>query len=318
MSARPGEATLRRLLSPMAAALADPDTREVVVNRPGRFGVEDGGGWRWHEAPELDFATLDAIGILAARLTGQDFGEENPSCSSRLPDGERITMARPPVAPEGSVQITIRKRAKSFVPTLEWLEERGYFAALPQVEGGWAAWFRRKVEGRATIVCTGETGSGKTTMAEACIRAIPLDSRIVTLESVPEWLDLPHENWIPHLYAQDGQDRRGARTAEQVLALVLRERPDRILFGEMRTGEAWAYLRALRSGHRGGISTAHAEPGYAALEDVLLLMVRENRSSDGVPDGTVRALLRQSIDVVVHCARTPEGFRATSVDEVPR
>lgn len=316
----PGEATLRRLMAPMREALADPDTREVVVNGPGEFGVETGAGWRWVAAPELTFERLDAIGILAARFTTQDFGPFRPACSSRLPDGERITLARPPVTPAHMVSLTIRKRASSFTPTLEWLEGRGWFSALPPRPGGWPAWLRRQVERKRTIVFTGETGSSKTTAAEACIRAVPPHERIITLESTPEWFGLPHKNWAPRQYAQAGDTKSGLPRAEEALATALRERPDRILFGEMRTGEAWAYLRVLMGGHPGGISTAHAAPGREAAFDTLTLQIRENPHSAGVSDETIRRMLREHVHVVVHCEKRAGDavpYRATGVDAAP-
>lgn len=312
----PGEATLRRLIRPMAGALGDGDTREVVVVRPCEFGVENSKGWHWHQAPELDFRTLDAIAILAARFTGQEFGPHRAACSSRLPDGERITMARPPVMPAGSIGLTIRKRATSFTPTLEWLGERGWFNFLPKGRD-WPAWFRERIAAKWTFAFTGETGSSKTTAAEACIRAIPLHERIATLESTPEWFGLPHRNWLSHLYAQSGQEGLGLFTAEQVLELVLRERPDRILFGELRTGEAWAYIRALQAGRRGSITTAHTDPGIEAFLDAVMLMVRQNIHANGVPEETVVRLLRKQINVVVHCAKVdgdPVPYRATQLD----
>lgn len=310
----PGELTLRRLMAPMAAALAAPNTREVVVNECGAFGVESSEGWSWHEAPELTFDRLDAIAILAARFTSQELGPSRPACSSRLPDGERITLARPPVTPAGTVNLTIRKRASSFTPTLEWLEETGWFSKLPAREGGWGSWLRRQVERKRTIIFSGETGSGKTSAAEACIRAIPLHERLVTLESTPEWFGLPQRNWAPRMYAQAGDTKSGLQNAEQTLAAALRERPDRILFGEMRTGEAWAYLRVLMGGHPGGISTAHAAPGRKAAFDTLLLMIRENPNSSGVSDQTIRGMLRQHIHIVIHCAKSAEGYHATEID----
>jgi type IV secretory pathway ATPase VirB11/archaellum biosynthesis ATPase len=754
----PGEATLRRIMEPMRAALSDPDTREVVVNKSGEFGVENTKGWSWHEAPSLTFDTLDAIAILAARFTSQDFGKFRPACSSRLPDGERITMARPPVTPPDTINLTIRKRAANFTPTLEWMEERGWFNFLPSRVGGWPAWLREQIEHKRTIIFTGETGSSKaqpldakvltptgwrcmgdlsvgdlvacpdgasapitgvypqgekeihrvtfedgrsveccddhlwkvwnwkvvyetgkshttretinngaqwavlplktirtwfegkgrkgkraavpllepfavelppqdlpvppyalgallgdghlaevvslstadpfilertmadlpeyearyvaegaydyrlrmrdknvhptrmqvanaaadalpkmartatrrghaiecgglilsvrawakrqginyatlqnrlfrwrwpleealgfvprtkgqhtrsplmlalevlglagtrahqkfvpevykrgsaaqrvallqglldtdgavcngthasfgsaserlakdvqelawsvgaiatitehrtsytykgekragrssfrvsivhpdvsslfslprkvamckpkamrhrlriasiervglkpaqciridhpdhlyitnnyvvthnTTAAEACIRAIPLHERIITLESTPEWFGLPHKNWAPRQYAQAGDTKSGLPQAEQALATALRERPDRILFGEMRTGEAWAYLRVLMGGHPGGISTAHAAAGREAAFDTLTLQIRENPHSAGVSDETIRRMLREHVHIVVHCekkAGDPVPYRATSIDVAP-
>ena len=313
-----GEATLRRLLHPLAGALADPDTREVVVNRPGSYGVENTTGWHWYDAPELTYRVLEAITILAARATGQEIGSRRAFCSSRLPDGGRISMSRPPLMPPDIISLTIRKRATSFTPTLGWMGERGWFDFLPDTRD-WVAWFRDRVEARWTFAFTGETGSSKTTAAEACIRAIPLHERIVTVESAPEWLDLPHRNWVPHLYAQAGQEGFGLPSAEEVLEHALRERPDRILFGELRTGEAWGYMRALQAGHRGSITTAHTDPGREGFLDAVGLMVRQNAHSAGVPERTVRRLLEKQVNVVVHCAKVPGDpvpYRATHLDVI--
>lgn len=313
----PGEVTLRRLLGPLKGALSDPDTREVVVNECGEFGVENSKGWHWHKAPDLTFAQLDALCILAARQTNQRFGPFRSGCSSRLPGGERISMARPPSSPAGVINLTIRKRAANFVPTLDWLEEHGWFSFLPKRAEGWHVWLRRMIKTKRTIIFTGETGSSKTTAAEACLRAIPLHERLIILESVPEWGDLPQKNVIYRMYAQAGDDESGMPKAEEALARALRERPDRILFGEMRTGEAWAYMRVLMGGHPGGISTAHASPGRESAFDTLTLMIRESAFSVGVGDETIRRMLRDHIHIVIHCTKAPGEavpYRATFID----
>ena len=123
----PGELTLRRLLEPFTAAMALEDTREIVVTRPGSFGVEGDHGWTWHGDDRLTYRWLDALGRLAGRMTHQDLSGASPACSSRLPGGQRITINMPPMMPEGVIQLTIRQRAKSFDPTLDWLEARGWF-----------------------------------------------------------------------------------------------------------------------------------------------------------------------------------------------
>lgn len=313
-----GEATLRRLMAPLAPALARPDTREVVVNTPGRFGVEGDDGWTWHEAPELTFDRLEAIGILAAGFTHQDVGAGRPSCSSRLPDGERITVAVPPMMPAGTVGLTIRKRATSFTPTLGWLADRGYFSFLPPVPGGWPDRLARWVEEKRTIEVTAPTGAGKTTLLEALVRAVPQDEILITLESTPELMGLPHPGWRPLLYSQD-EDGRGWRTAEQCVQDALRMRPDRIIFGETRTGETWGYLRALASGHPGGLSTTHAAPGVEGMLGALSKQIRQNPRAAGQSDAEIRADLRQHINVVISVEKRsgdPVPFRALSVEEV--
>ena len=311
----PGERTLRHLLGPMAFALSDPDTREIVVNQVGRFGVENSTGWHWHDAPALTFNRLDAIGTLAAAYTSQEVGPHQPSCSSRLPGGERITICRPPVVPAGTISLTIRKRAASFTPSLHWLAERGYFSFLPK-DRDWVVFFERAVAARRTIVVAGQIGGSKTTFAEALIRAIPTHERIVTLESTPEWIDLPQQNWVALLYAREGQER-GWRTAAECLEDSLRMRPDRILMGELRTGEAWAYLRALMAGHPGGITTCHAETAEGAF-DALALMIRQSEHARGLSDPDIRALLTKHVHIGVHCAKMPGAdvpYRITEVQE---
>ena len=119
---------LRHLLTPFLPFLANPETTEVVVNRPGEIGVESGGVWSWHQEPSLTFDRLDAIGMLAAFNSGQDIAPTHPLCGAALPDGERIQVCRPPATRPGTISITIR-RPPSFRPTLQRLADGGLFRA---------------------------------------------------------------------------------------------------------------------------------------------------------------------------------------------
>lgn len=298
-----GETTLLRLLGPFAAALAQPGTREVVVNRPGRFGVEGGNGWTWHDAPDLTYRRLDAIATLAAARTAKRVGPDRPTCTSVLPGGERITVARPPATAPGVVSLNIRRRAKDFTPTLGWLEETGYFREVP---GYGAAWWQEAIRQGKTVLVAGAIGSGKTTFTDALLRAIPPHLRLVTVEDSPEWIDLPHENWDALYF--DGV----SRTATDCFEIALRKRPDWLPFQELRGGEAWAFLRARVVGHP-SITTIHAADCASAF-DALALMVRQSQEGRGMEEATVRGLLRQHIDVVAYCARDP--FRVAEVMEV--
>lgn len=322
----PGEITLRRLLEPFAAAMGQPDTREIVVTQPGSFGVEGDGGWNWHEDDRLTYPWLEALGRLAGRMTHQDLSSVAPTCSSRLPDGQRITVALPPSMPEGVIQLTIRQRARSFDPTLGWLDERRYFEATEGVirgggsfrpEEGWAAWLRRQVgERRANIVVTGEIGSSKTTLAEALLKEIPDWERVGTFESTPEW-SLDRRNWVPMRYAQEKRDGIGLRSAEEALEDGLRMRLDRVLFGELRNAEAWAWLRSLQAGLRGGVATCHGGTGLGGLFRALNLMIRQSPHSASVPEATLLDMVAQHIDVVIHCERHPGAeipYRAAHIE----
>jgi type IV secretion system protein VirB11 len=310
---QPGEATLRWLQSPLDQFLDDPATTEVVIDRPGRVGVERPGQdppWQWYEVPALSFDRLDAIATLAAAMTRQDLGPDRPRCSTVLPQGYRVQIARPPLTAPDTISLTIRKRASSFVPTIEWLADRGCFKELdPSVD--WISFWKNRVERRSSILIGGMTGSGKTTVAEAFIRAIPLHERLITVEKTPEWFGLPHDSWSALYYGFAGDGEASQRAAVQCIEDALRMRPDRILVGELRApGEAWAYVRSLMAGHPGGITTIHSDSPIGCLNS-LATMLRGDAAGVSMNEADLRALLRQHIDVVVHCAKAP--YRITSI-----
>lgn len=300
---------LSHLMAPFNEALADPGTTELVVSKCGEFGVETGGEWFWFHDERLTFDHLDSIGILAAWATRQPLDVYNPRASSVLPGGLRVQIARPPAVPDGTYSLTIRKRATSFTPTLEWLDERGYFSALPQ-DRNWVDYWRNAVRARRTIAIAGNVGSSKTTFAEALIREIPSTERLVTIEKTAEWF-LPHRNLVTMLYGSSGD---AERAATQCVEDSLRQRPDRILIGELRSGgEVWAYLRALLAGHPGGITTLHAESTAGAV-DALAMMMRQDRSGATMADDVLRDHIKRMVHVIVHCARDP--YRVAAVEEI--
>lgn len=310
----PGEATLRHLLRPWEAHLAHPDTTELVVNDIGRIGVESAGVWHWHDDPGMTFERLQAICILAAWMTGKHVGKDAPTCVTKLPDGHRVKLVLPPAVPDGTVSLSIRRRALSFTPTLEWLKAHDYFAALP-ADRDWPAYFAREViDRRRTVVISGEIGSSKTTFGEALLRAIPHSARVVTIEGSPEWQNLPHPNWQPFYFneAVPGDATKRVQDAMQA-------RADWLPFQELRGDEAWSFMRALMIGTP-GITTVHAPTARRALNSILLMVMQ---SGVAMPEPQVRALLREYIPVIVQCARfmpSRDGertrYRLTEVLEV--
>lgn len=308
----PGFAAIRHHLAPFAPFMENPAVTEIVVNKPGEFGVEAGGKWSWHNAPSLTFEVLDGIGMLASTMTGQTLSLHKPRCSTILPGGLRLQIARPPRVPAGTVSLTIRKRASDFTPTIEWLGERGYFDALPK-DRDWVAWWNNAVRQKKTIALAGNTGSGKTTFLEALCRAIPLDERLVLIEKTPEVL-LPHRNLVLSYYGASGDGEAAERAATEAVQDALRQRPDRILIGEIRSGgEAWAFTRASLAGHPGGIITVHAASAPGTI-DALATIMRQDASGATMQDQLVRDLLGKMIDIVAHCDRNP--YRLTEIMEV--
>jgi len=320
-------AILTHYLAPIRSALDQPDVTEVVVNRPGEFGVETTLGWRWVDAPDLTADALARIGIAAAAATAQDVGAEQPLCSTVLPTGERCQVVLPPAAEQ--VSLTFRKPSPVAF-TLEGLASVGFFdgtssgvtplrrsdAALGALRdaGDWPGFFRAAVEGRRNILVSGATGSGKTTFAKALIRLIPEAERLVTIEDARE-LTVPHRNAVHLLYAKDGQGlaRIGPR---ELLESALRMRPDRILLQELRDASAFFYLRNVNTGHPGSITTVHANSAELAFEQ-LTLLVKESEAGRDLHRDDVRQLLMRLVDIVVHVERRAGRFRLAEVWHEP-
>lgn len=313
---RPGEATLRWALGPMAEHLDHPATTEIVVTEPGAIGVEQDGFWHWHELPDLTCNRLEAIAILAAHAGGKDIGGDTPTCTSIFPDGQRAKMMLPPAVAFGTVAMTIRKRALNFTPTLQWLADGGYFEMLnPAVD--WVRYFERDVIGaRKTTFFSGGIGESKTTAAEAFVRAIPLQQRVVTVEGSSEWQNLPHKNWQA-FYFDDAYPDSATRRVED----AMQARPDWLCFQEARGAEAWSLLRALKIGVP-NLSTVHAPTARKAFNS-LESMVKQSEPGRGMDGAEIRQQFRQYIRVVCQCARflpTQPGertrYRMTEVLEV--
>ena len=170
---------------------------------------------------------------------------------------------------------------------------------------------RPPVLAHQNILVAGATGSGKTTLASALIRAIPPTERIVTIEDTAEWNGLPHKNRVALFYSKGDQGTARVRS-EDLLEASLRMRPDRVLMQELRDGAAFTYLRGVAAGHPGSITTIHAGSARGAF-DALRLMVRQNPAGATLADADVRSFLMQMVDVVVHCERQGNRFGISGI-----
>lgn len=320
-------AVLTHYLAPIRRELDAAGVTEVVVNRPGEFGVETGDGWRWVQAPDLTAAVLTRIAVAAAAATAQDVSAESPVCSTVLPTGERCQIVLPPAAEH--VSLTLRKPSTDAL-AIEDLAASGYFdgaattltplrpadatlASLREARD-WPAFFRLAVESRRNILVSGATGSGKTTFAKSLVRLIPDDERLVTIEDARE-LVVPHRNAVHLLYAKDRQGlaRVGPR---ELLESALRMRPDRILLQELRDASAFFYLRNVNTGHPGSITTVHANSAALAFEQ-LTLLVKESEAGRDLHRDDIRQLLTTLVNVVVHVERNGGRFRLAEVWHEP-
>lgn len=324
-----GEKTLRLLVEPMAAALADPRTTDVVVNRPGEYlverRIEGGSEWTTCLAPSLDLDRLEAIATLAAAMTKQDVSDSKPLCATIFPDGERVQIVRSPAVELGALSLTIR-RPSAWAPTIDGLADSGLFSSAGYAgervdpaerqlldlhdRRDWAAFFAAAVAHRKNVIICGATGSGKTTLAKALIGAIPLGERVLTIEDTPE-LVVPHANKA-HLYYSKGDQGLSRVTAGDLLEACLRMRPDRVLLQELRDGSAFTYLRGVASGHPGSITTLHADSAYGVF-DQITLMVKQHEAGRHLSDADIHRLVVQLVDIVAHCDRSTGRFRITEV-----
>ena len=319
---RDGEVLLRHMLTPFAPFLADPDVREVVVNRPGEIGVETGKGWTWHPAPELTFDRLDALAILAGYQTSREVDSMRPLCNSTLPDGQRIQICRPSATSPGMIALAIRRPATT-TRRVDDADFEQLFATTNQGPSrrsraddtllalydrrDWRSFFKEARRERKTFGICGVTGSGKTDLLKRLLHLTPPSTRVVSIESDAEFGETGTRNRVSLFYGED----RANLASEDALKASLRLRPDEIWMQEVRGPEAFAYVRALAAGHPGGGTTWHAEEGeeFAALE----LMIKQHPAGVAIPDDKARKLLRQYIDIVIWCARGDDGFSAPRV-----
>jgi len=320
---------LEAYLAPLAPWLSRPDVTDVLINRPGEVWVETTRGVMSREpADQLTEQALQRLARQIAAASHQGVNREQPLLSATLPDGARVQVIAPP-ATRGGVAMAVRKHLLSDM-SLEELARDGLFETAarsdPEREaaadaaldvlldaGDMMAFLRAAVGRRKTIVISGGTGSGKTTLLNALVKEIPRSERLVVIEDAPE-IRLDHPNAVG-LVAVRGALGEAQVDADTLLAASLRLRPDRILLGELRGREAFAFLRSVNSGHPGSITTVHADSPSGALDQIALLAL-----TSGVDLGwdKVQTYVGRVVDVVVQLDRTQGSRRLTEVLFRPR
>jgi pilus assembly protein CpaF len=284
-------------LGPLEPLLADPEVEEVMVNGPGRVWVERRGRI---EPTDVAFGSAielrHAIERILAPL-GRRVDEAEPLCDARLADGSRVNVVIPPLALDGPVLTIRRFRRRGFSPD--------ELVACGTMDAALRDLLRACVDARMTILVSGGTGSGKTTTLSALSSFIPDGERIVTIEDAAELqLRQPH---VVRLEARPASlEGRGEVTIRRLVRNALRMRPDRIVIGEVRGGEALDMLSAMTSGHDGSLCTVHAGSPEEALRRVETLALMADVA---LPHAAIRAQVASAIDLVVHQRRERDGVR---------
>lgn len=319
---------LQLALSPLDPLWADPEVEDVLIQRPGEAWVRYRGEMTLHPVA-LDFIDLEGIAILAGSLKRQNVGRSQPLLSCDLSGGMRMQAVLPPCVNDGTVALAIR-RPKKVAPTLGQLGNGGIFADVRPVARGlsdtdrellrlyrqaqgtgqWQAFLSAAICAKRTHVLCGTVGTGKTHTAMALAGEIPITSRLVTIQDADEMAALPHPNRVDLFYSK-GDQSEASITANDLVEASLRLSMEWLILQELRGGEAFSFLRALRSGHP-GITTCHA-PSAAEAIPALSLMVRQHPAAATVDLGTIAATLRGLIDVVVHMHRPGGRFEISEV-----
>ncbi len=282
-------------LKPIEHLLMDTAISEIMVNPDGSVWIEEGGHIQL--LPEIRFeegALLTGLEVIANRF-GKKLDADSPIMNLRLPDGSRMAALIPPVVNPRPLMTIRRLTSRNF--TLHDLIERKMLT-IEQAEQ-----LTDAVRRGDNLLISGSTSSGKTTLANVLANSIPDSDRILILEDVAE-LSIKK----PHVVSAEAQlDTHKSQIGfADLLRAALRHRPDRIIVGEIRGAEARVFLDALNTGHRGSLTTIHANGAEDALHRLSQLALR---GSGGVSLNDVEDECRRSIDVVVHIARI-DGIRA--------
>lgn len=290
---------------PLDRLLADDSISEIMCNAYDEIWVERGGVV---EATDAAFADerqyRQVIERMAARV-GRRIDESSPMVDARLPDGSRINAVIPPLALRGPA-LTIRKFGRERLTAADLVVRSNWTSDVIAV-------MEAAVRGKTNILVAGGTGTGKTTVLSILSSFIPRTERIVTIEDSAELrIDLPN---IVNLEARPpNSEGYGEITIRDLVRNALRMRPDRIVVGEVRGGEALDMLQAMNTGHKGSLTTIHANTARDALSrlETLVLMAGYD-----LPLRAIREQIASAIDIVVQLERLPDGRRITrSICEV--
>jgi pilus assembly protein CpaF len=290
---------------PIQVFLDDPQVTEVMVNGSHQVYVERHGKLVKTDAIfNDDDHVVQIIERIIAPL-GRSIDAKHPTVDARLPDGSRVNAVVPPVAIDGP-SITIRKFSRDKLGTAQLVE----FGSLSP---SMAEFLEACVVARLNVVIAGGTGSGKTTLLNVLSGFIPADERIITIEDAAE-LQL-HQEHIVRLETKPSSDSSdGAVTIRDLVRNSLRMRPDRIVVGEVRGGEALDMLQAMNTGHDGSLTTVHANTPRDVVSrlETLVLM-----SGLDLPVRVVREQIASAVDLIVLQSRQRDGSRkVTRITEV--
>ncbi len=289
-----------RGLDILGRIIEDKSITEIMINGYDHIFVERKGHVEKINAQFESPQRLTDIIIKFVAQAGRAVNEADPIVDTRLADGSRVNVVLPPIALNGPI-VTIRRFPEQTM-TVEELIDRG--SITPEVAG----FLQKLVEAKYNLFVSGGTGSGKTTFLNALSNYIPKDERIITIEDSAE-LQIKGIHNIVRLETRNAQNAENtAVTIKDLIKSSLRMRPERIVVGEVRGGEALDMLQAMNTGHDGSLSTGHANSPKDMISRLETMVLS---GTEGLPLEAIRQQIASGIDIIIHLARMRDKSRRT-------
>lgn len=280
--------------------ISDDSITEVMINGPEKIFIEKKGRLTRLDKKFESQRKLEDVIQRIVGLAGREVNQANPICDTRLPDGSRVNVVLPPIALCGPT-ITIRKFSKEPMTINKLIE---YGSITQEI----ADKLELLVKAKYNIFISGGTGSGKTTFLNALSNFIPKDERIITIEDSAELQITGIDNLVSLETRNANASGAGQVTIRDLIKSSLRMRPERIIVGECRGGEALDMLQAMNTGHDGSLSTGHAnstEDMLSRLETMVL------QGADGLPLEAIKQQIASAVDIIIHLSRLRDKTRKT-------
>ena len=290
-----------RGFGPLDSILKDESITEIMVNGPKNVFVERRGSLvRLERSFESEEQLMQVIRRIV-RLAGREVNQSNPIVDTRLPDGSRVNVVLQPIALNGPI-LTIRKFSRQPMTIAKLIE---YGSITPEI----ADFLEKLVRARYNIFISGGTDSGKTTFLNAVSNYIPKDERVITIEDSAELTIEGVDNLVTmETRNATASAENAAITIRDLIKSSLRMRPDRIIVGEVRGGEALDMLQAMNTGHDGSLSTGHANSAEDMLSRLETMVLQ---GSEGLPLPAIRQQIASALDIIVHLGRMRDRSRKT-------
>lgn len=289
-----------RGLGLLDSIIKDDTITEVMINGPDNIFIEQNGRLRKLNKQFESQRRLEDVIQRIVGLAGREVNQANPICDTRLPDGSRVNVVLPPIALCGPT-VTIRKFSKEPMT----IEKLIHYGSITQEI---ADNLELLVKAKYNIFISGGTGSGKTTFLNALSNYIPKDERVITIEDSAELQIVGVENLVSLETRNANTSGTGQITIRDLIKSSLRMRPERIVVGEVRGGEALDMLQAMNTGHDGSLSTGHAnstEDMLSRLETMVL------QGAEGLPLEAIRQQIASAVDIIIHLSRLRDKSRKT-------